>query len=308
MYVGSERLDLEQSQEFQRVLNKVSLSLGEVKAVGSLGQIEEAKTVDLKKYPIFWSGDSAQAKELVSILKGRNVEVDSVDTFYDPLEMVMVRDQIEILQRKFPGQVKREANGDYTIDTRWLAEYVGNTKTWNDLGLTNYSSPVTVVSSNPRTSGGGQLTLALFAHFWAEKDGGLSVPISPSVLQRSQAFIKLGGFKQNSSGEVLSEWLLRGYSPWAVTYHSEIEAKRSDWKDTAVRVKLVPTITSSNVMVGVGQGIPLVQALKNRNSEQFKELAKAGSKYGYSEKVSATSIAPPDFDVLNALRSSVSGS
>lgn len=303
VYVGSERLAIVQSPEFERVLNKAGLSLGEVRTAGSLRQIDEATTTDLKKFPIFWSGDSAQAQALVTELKKRGDDVDSVDTFYDPLEMVIFRSQIEILERKFPDKVKK-TGGEYTIDTRWLSEFMGSDKTWNDLGLTDYSSPVTVVSSNPLSSGGGQLTLALFAHFWAEKEGGLKVPLSPGVIDRAQYFIKRGGFKQNSSGEVLSEWLLRNYAPWAITYQSEIKSKEAEWKNSAVRVKLVPTVTSSNVMAGVGEhGVPLIQALKNRDSEAFKTLVVAGSKYGYSANpVVGTSIAPPSFDVLSELR------
>lgn len=174
--------------------------------------------------------------------------------------------------------------------------------------MTDYSSPVTVVSSNPGSSGGGQLTLALFAHFWAEKEGGLTTPLPPSVVDRATQFVKRGGFKQGSSGEVISEWVLRNYAPWAITYQSEITSKKDDWKDTAVRVKLIPTITSANVMVGVGErGVPLVQGLKNRNSEVFKALVSAGSKYGYTEKVVATSIAPPSYDTLSELRNIAAG-
>ncbi|MFN9174046.1 MAG: hypothetical protein ACK58N_05890 [Synechocystis sp.] len=312
MLVGSERLQLVESEAFQtEILERIPAKLdkNQLKTVGSLGQaaVVAEGNLNFKITQLFWSGDGGQTESLMAALKAQGQNPHSVETFYDPFVVVIEAKAAETLAKTQSAvQALNDPLFAYEIDTAWMADILAQpTLTWQQLGLSDYQEPIKIVSSNPVTSGGGQLSLMLFAYFWdREVTGtpGIDVPLNPEVAQKIEGFTQ-GVARQRSSGEILNELTRRSYTPWAITYQSTALTEKDKWQDRFVLAKLTPTIVSSNVMVGIGDvGLTLVQQLKIENSPLHEGMLSVGKQFNYLATAPSTTITPPSRKQLLAVQ------
>lgn len=313
MLVGSERLQLVQSEAFQTgVLDHLPAQLdkNQLKTVGSLGQAAAVAegSLDLKTTQLFWSGDVGQAESLTAALKEKGQTPDSAETFYDPFVVVIEAKAAQTLAaaQAAIAPLTNDPLFAYEIDAAWMAEVLAKPDlTWAQVGLADYQEPIKIVSSNPVTSGGGQLSLVLFTYFWDRAitgTPGIDLPLNPEVAAKIQYFTE-GVARQRSSGEILNELTRRGYTPWGITYQSAALTEKDKWQDRFVLAKLTPTIVSSNVMVGIGDvGLPLIQQLKIEGSPIHEGMLQVGKQFNYLATDPPSAITPPSRRQLLAVQ------
>ena len=312
-YVGGERYDLlVRDERVKKLMDEADIRVteGSVIKKGSISQLKTLSSdADIEDIDFIWTGDAPIAAKGREIMEAQEKKVlFNEATLSDPLVLIMDRLAAEAANKQdFISQLPsdnslRNYGFEYEIDTVSLADFLGGSWTWNDIGLERYISPPGVIMSDARKSNGGLMAETLLGTMFynfgnspsnnrllTSKDVAQFQPLprqfDPKLAEKMEQLRLHSGFAESTSSKIQTQ-LEEGGIPWALTYYS-LGKKIVQDNDNFTLVALSQTLVNSNQFLSFSEsGTKLLKILQ---SDKFQEIA---SYYGYDSPQGKWSVLP----------------
>lgn len=274
-YLGWEKIGFFRDEEVTRILANEYKLEAENNKKGSIEMVSE--TVPENIDYLFPSSRIA-----LEIYSQNNSSFKSETIFYSPIVVYSWRSLIPDLEAA--GLVTQEGNA-YILDLEQLVNLVMEDATWNDIGSSQLSGFLSIISTDPTKSNSGNMFSALVASILnGNKDRAVqNTELNDELKSKIQTFFGKMGLLESSSGDMFEKFLNIGKStyPFAVGYESQlIEVINEESKnvDEVVTLYPNPTVWSEHEFIALNEDAEnLMNALKD--NQQFQDIS--WQKYGF---------------------------
>lgn len=281
--VGGEKINLLENVEVKEIAKKKYGLTYDYRKSGSVDMVQPGAYENFQ----YLFPSSQFAADLQTHLGGKNNFSDIM--FNTPIVLYSRQLVVDVLIKA--GYATEQA-GVYTVDMAKLAEAMKDGKSWKDIGLTDLYGDILVDTTNPNASNSGNMFLGLLANALngnkaiAKDQVAELKPILKSIYNKI-------GYSQTSSSDLFNQFLKQGIGAYPI-----IAGYESQWlefskleptvynqvKDDIVMMYPSPTVWSSHVLIGIGDGAEVMKTVML--DEKVQEIA--WSQHGFRTIVSGT--------------------
>jgi hypothetical protein len=283
--IGSEKADLMQNADVQRILlQKYGITLN-FKTQGSLDQATMT-TDQIKQQGLdcLWPSSMAAQNVFQALHPNAFPEYRAETVLNSPEVIYAGPEGTSALQK---AGIVQQRNGKYFIVNMkaLLLNYILKGATWESLGTANIRGPITIGSTNPAQSNSG-FTLSLLELIIVSTNDPYKTPNAQQAKASLPTIRELKdaqGLQATSSAFGFDQWLLQGgefRSPLYAGYESQILEQALKNKDILKDVRVLypdPTVYSEHPIMALNaRAAHLIDAMKDNDIQKI-----AWTRYGF---------------------------